>query len=120
MCGIVCAFDLKESVEKLRPQLLEMSKKVRHRGPDWSGIYANEKAVLAHERLAIVDPASGKQPLFSPDGKLIAITNFQVEGEIDEEEDPYGLGRIVGSHLYTATQVYDLNGEFHWLTHGTP
>lgn len=50
-------------------------------------------------------------PAISPDGKLIAITNFQVEGEIDEEEDPYGLGRIVGSHLYTATQVYDLNGD---------
>lgn len=50
-------------------------------------------------------------PAISPDGKLIAITNFQVEGEIDEEEDPYGLGRIIGSHLYTATQIYDLNGE---------
>lgn len=50
-------------------------------------------------------------PAISPDGKLIAITNFQVEGEIDEEEDPYGLGRIVGSHLYTATQVYNLDGE---------
>ena len=70
MCGIVCAFDIKESSEVLRPQLLEMSKKVRHRGPDWSGIYADEKAILAHERLAIVDPASGKQPLFSPDQKL--------------------------------------------------
>jgi len=78
MCGIVCAFDLKESSEKLRPQLLEMSKKVRHRGPDWSGIYANEKAVLAHERLAIVDPASGKQPLFSADGKLVLAANGEI------------------------------------------
>jgi asparagine synthase (glutamine-hydrolysing) len=78
MCGIVCAFDLKESSEKLRPQLLEMSKKVRHRGPDWSGIYANDKAVLAHERLAIVDPASGKQPLFSADGKLVLAANGEI------------------------------------------
>ena len=78
MCGIVCAFDLKESSDKLRPQLLEMSKKVRHRGPDWSGIYANEKAVLAHERLAIVDPASGKQPLFSADGKLVLAANGEI------------------------------------------
>lgn len=62
MCGIVCAFDVKESTEVLRPQLLEMSKKIRHRGPDWSGIFADDKAILAHERLAIVDPASGKQP----------------------------------------------------------
>ena len=42
MCGIVCAFDLKETTEVLRPQLLEMSKKVRHRGPDWSGIYSDD------------------------------------------------------------------------------
>ncbi len=78
MCGIVCAFELKESTEKLRPQLLEMSKKVRHRGPDWSGIYANSKAVLAHERLAIVDPASGKQPLVSEDGKVILAANGEI------------------------------------------
>ena len=78
MCGIVCAFDVKESTEVLRPQLLEMSKKIRHRGPDWSGIYANDKAVLAHERLAIVDPASGKQPLVSEDGKLILAANGEI------------------------------------------
>lgn len=78
MCGIVCAFDLKQESEALRPQLLEMSKKVRHRGPDWSGIYANENAILAHERLAIVDPASGKQPLYSPDGKLVLAANGEI------------------------------------------
>ncbi|RZS91917.1 asparagine synthase B [Aquimarina brevivitae] len=78
MCGIVCAFDLKQSAEALRPQLLEMSKKVRHRGPDWSGIYADEKAILAHERLAIVDPASGKQPLFSEDKKLVLAANGEI------------------------------------------
>ncbi|MEZ2415084.1 asparagine synthase B [Muriicola sp. E247] len=78
MCGIVCAFDIKESSEVLRPQLLEMSKKVRHRGPDWSGIYSDDKAILAHERLAIVDPASGKQPLLSPDGKLVLAANGEI------------------------------------------
>jgi asparagine synthase (glutamine-hydrolysing) len=78
MCGIVCAFDLKEKSEGLRPQLLTMSKKIRHRGPDWSGIYADENAILAHERLAIVDPASGKQPLFSEDGKLVLAANGEI------------------------------------------
>ncbi|MCL6265111.1 asparagine synthase B [Flagellimonas myxillae] len=78
MCGIVCAFDVKESTEALRPQLLEMSKKVRHRGPDWSGIYSDDKAILAHERLAIVDPVSGKQPLFSEDGKLVLAANGEI------------------------------------------
>ena len=78
MCGIVCAFDLKQKTEVLRPQILEMSKKVRHRGPDWSGIYSNENAILAHERLAIVDPASGKQPLFSEDKNLILAANGEI------------------------------------------
>ena len=78
MCGIVCAFDLKDKSEALRPQLLEMSKKVRHRGPDWSGIYSNDKAILAHERLSIVDPVSGKQPLFSEDRKLVLAANGEI------------------------------------------
>ncbi|WP_459212862.1 asparagine synthase B [Aquimarina rhabdastrellae] len=78
MCGIVCAFELKEKAEVLRPQLLEMSKKIRHRGPDWSGIFHNDNAIMAHERLAIVDPASGKQPLFSQDKKLVLAANGEI------------------------------------------
>ncbi len=86
MCGIVCAFDLKEKAEVLRPQLLEMSKKIRHRGPDWSGIYNDEKAILTHERLAIVDPASGKQPLYSEDGKLVLAANGEIYNHIELKE----------------------------------
>ncbi|KAA6434452.1 asparagine synthase B [Rufibacter glacialis] len=83
MCGIVCAFDLKEPVEALRPQLLEMAKCIRHRGPDWSGIYSNENAILAHERLAIVDPTSGKQPLFSEDGNLVLAANGEIYNHLE-------------------------------------
>jgi len=78
MCGIVCAFDLKEKSEVLRPQVLEMAKAIRHRGPDWSGIYSDDKVIMAHERLAIVDPASGKQPLLSDDCKLILAANGEI------------------------------------------
>ena len=78
MCGIVCAFDLKEKSKILRPLVLQMSKKIRHRGPDWSGIYSDNKTIMAHERLAIVDPASGKQPLFSLDRKLILAANGEI------------------------------------------
>ncbi|WP_053970148.1 asparagine synthase B [Mangrovimonas sp. ST2L15] len=78
MCGIVCAFDLKQKSEVLRSQVLEMSKKIRHRGPDWSGIFDNDKAIMAHERLAIVDPASGKQPLFSHDKSLVLAANGEI------------------------------------------
>jgi len=83
MCGFIGVFDLKVGAEALRPQVLEMSKKVRHRGPDWSGIYYSEKAILAHERLAIVDPQSGRQPLYSKDRKLILAVN----GEIYNHEE---------------------------------
>lgn len=78
MCGIVCAFDLKQPAPQLRPRLLEMSGKLRHRGPDWSGIFASEKAILTHERLAIVDPASGRQPIISGDGELILAANGEI------------------------------------------
>ena len=78
MCGIVCAFDLKQTAEDLRPQVLEMAKRVRHRGPDWSGIFSNENAILGHERLAIVDPTSGNQPLFSEDGRYVLAANGEI------------------------------------------
>lgn len=83
MCGIVGVFDLKVSAEGLRTQVLKMSKRIRHRGPDWSGIYCGEKAIIAHERLAIVDPWSGGQPLYSKDKKLI----LGVNGEIYNHRD---------------------------------
>ncbi|MCG6190689.1 asparagine synthase B [Maribellus maritimus] len=78
MCGIIGAFDLKTDAQTLRPSVLEMSKKVRHRGPDWSGIYCGDKAIIAHERLSIVDPESGGQPLYSKDGKLILGVNGEI------------------------------------------
>ena len=78
MCGIVCAFDIKQPAQILRPQVLKMSKKIRHRGPDWSGVYSNDKAILAHERLSIVDPESGKQPLYSKDGNLVLAVNGEI------------------------------------------
>ncbi|MGC6422806.1 MAG: asparagine synthase B [Flavobacteriaceae bacterium] len=78
MCGIVCAFDLKKDVAQLRPQMLQMSKRVRHRGPDWSGISDHPNAILAHERLAIVDPTSGKQPLFNPSKTIVLAANGEI------------------------------------------
>lgn len=67
MCGIVSIFNIQEQTPELRQQALRMSQKIRHRGPDWSGIYCGGSAILAHERLSIVDPESGRQPLFAPD-----------------------------------------------------
>src|SRR5690606_27554817 len=78
MCGIVGAFLINDDLDKLRPQILKMSKRIRHRGPDWSGIYTNDHAILSHERLAIVDPTSGKQPLFGNDNKIILAVNGEI------------------------------------------
>ena len=78
MCGFVGLFDIRQGGERLRAQALRMSAKIRHRGPDWSGIYCGERAVLAHERLSIVDPQSGGQPLHSPDGRLVLAVNGEI------------------------------------------
>ncbi|HON53386.1 MAG TPA: asparagine synthase (glutamine-hydrolyzing), partial [Bacteroidales bacterium] len=78
MCSVLGIFDLKVESQKLREQALQMSRKLRHRGPDWSGIYCGDRAILAHERLSIVDPQSGKQPLYSKDKKLILAVNGEI------------------------------------------
>ena len=83
MCGIAAILGISEPTPQLRQQALLMSKKIRHRGPDWSGIYTGGSAILAHERLSIVDPESGRQPLFSPDGKQVLAVN----GEIYNHQD---------------------------------
>ena len=78
MCGIVSIFNIKEQTPELRQKALRMSGKIRHRGPDWSGVYCGGSAILAHERLAIVDPESGRQPLFSPGKKQVLAVNGEI------------------------------------------
>ena len=78
MCGIVGIFNIKEQSQQMRQKALKMSQKIRHRGPDWSGIYCGGSAILAHERLSIVDPESGGQPLFSPDHKQVLAVNGEI------------------------------------------
>jgi asparagine synthase (glutamine-hydrolysing) len=91
MCGIVGIFGIKEDADKMRSQALSMSKKIRHRGPDWSGIYCGQKAILAHERLAIVDPQSGRQPLYSPDGKVVLAVNGEIYNHQDIRDRQAGI-----------------------------
>jgi len=83
MCGIIGVFDLKTKAAELRPEVLEMAKCLRHRGPDWSGIHLGEKAILAHERLAIVDPSSGRQPLYSDDKKIVLAVNGEIYNHLE-------------------------------------
>ncbi len=83
MCGIACIFNIKQQTPELRQKALTMAKRIRHRGPDWSGIYCGGSAILAHERLSIVDPQSGGQPLFSPDRKQILAVNGEIYNHRD-------------------------------------
>ena len=83
MCGITAIFNIKAQTPELRTKALSMSKKIRHRGPDWSGIYCGGSAILCHERLSIVDPQSGGQPLYSPDRKQILAVNGEIYNHRD-------------------------------------
>ncbi len=83
MCGFVGLFDIKTAGEDQRTKVLTMSKQIRHRGPDWSGVYSGEKAILSHERLSIVDPQSGGQPLYSTDGKIVLAVNGEIYNHTD-------------------------------------
>ena len=80
MVGI---FNIKEQTPELRQKALRMAQKIRHRGPDWSGIHVGGSAILAHERLSIVDPESGGQPLYSPDGKQVLAVNGEIYNHRD-------------------------------------
>ena len=78
MCGIAGIFRIKSHTPELRQKVLKMAKRIRHRGPDWSGIFESPTAIIAHERLSIVDPESGGQPLFSPDGRQVLAVNGEI------------------------------------------
>lgn len=122
MCGIVGVFDLKVESQSLRQQVLKQSKKIRHRGPDWSGIYCGEKAIIAHERLSIVDPESGGQPLYSKDRKLILGVNGEIYNHREiREKTKANYEYMTGSDCEVILALYrekkekfldDMNGIF--------
>ena len=78
MCSIFGILDIKSDAVALRKTALEMSKRLRHRGPDWSGVYSNDKAILVHERLSIVDPGNGAQPLYNPEHTHVLAVNGEI------------------------------------------
>ena len=122
MCGIVSIFHIKEQTPALREKALSMSKKLRHRGPDWSGIYQGKSAILCHERLSIVDPESGGQPLFSPDKKQVLAVNGEIYNHRDIRRQYEGCYEFqTGSDCEVVLALYrdkginfleDLNGIF--------
>lgn len=122
MCGIVGIFNVKKQTPELRQKALRMSQKIRHRGPDWSGIYCGGSAILAHERLSIVDPESGGQPLYSPDRKQVLAVNGEIYNHRDIRKNYAGKYDFqTGSDCEVVLALYrekgihfldDLNGIF--------
>lgn len=117
MCGIVGIFDIKEQSSELRKKALRMSQKIRHRGPDWSGIYCGSHAILCHERLSIVDPQSGKQPLYSPDGKQVLAVNGEIYNHQEiRQETSADFEYQTGSDCEVILALYRAYG-IHFLEH---
>lgn len=115
MCGITAIFNIHKDTSAWRKQALEMSKRIRHRGPDWSGIYQGKTAILAHERLSIVDPASGGQPLVSPDGKVILCVNGEIYNHRELREQLKGAYDFqTGSDCEVILALYQQKG-IHFL-----
>ena len=112
MCGIVCALNINQDSSKLRNHVLEMSKKLRHRGPDWNGIYCDENVILAHERLAIVDPKSGKQPLFSKDQRYVLAANGEIYNDLKKINFPLAMPSANISTGLSPVSAIDVYEEF--------
>ncbi|XP_035846576.1 asparagine synthetase [glutamine-hydrolyzing] isoform X2 [Helianthus annuus] len=83
MCGILAVLGCSDDSQTKRARVLELSRRLKHRGPDWSGLYQRDGCFIAHQRLAIVDPASGDQPLYNEDKTIVVAVN----GEIYNHED---------------------------------
>ncbi|WP_321480520.1 asparagine synthase B [uncultured Bacteroides sp.] len=115
MCGIAGIFKIKEQNKELRQKALKMAQKIRHRGPDWSGIYMGGSAILAHERLSIVDPESGGQPLYSPNKKQVLAVNGEIYNHRDIREEYAGKYNFqTGSDCEVILALYKEKG-IHFL-----
>ena len=122
MCSILGIFNIKTDVKDLRLKALEMTRRMRHRGPDWSGIYVNDNAILTHERLSIVDVNKGAQPLYSTDGKLALAVNGEIYNHKDLKKmlkEPYDFQTESDCEIILALYrqkgmdfLEDLNGIF--------
>ena len=108
MCSIFGILDIREHPETLRRTALEMSRRQLHRGPDWEGIYQGEHALIVHERLSIVDPQNGAQPLYNPARTHVLAVNGEIYNHKDlkqELPEPYTFS--TGSDCEVILPLYE-------------
>ena len=115
MCGIAGILNIKSQTKELRDKALKMAQKIRHRGPDWSGIFVGRSAIMAHERLSIVDPQSGGQPLYSHNGKHVLAVNGEIYNHRDIRSRYSGKYKFqTGSDCEVILALYEEKG-IHFL-----
>ena len=111
MCAIYCLLDHQRSPEEARTQAIAGARLMRHRGPDWAGAYSDEQVAVAHERLAIVDPMSGEQPLRSPEGRYVLAVNGEIYNHQALRSDHPSWTFLTGSDCEVILPLYAKHGE---------
>jgi asparagine synthase (glutamine-hydrolysing) len=108
VCSILGILDIRDKPASLRSEVLARSRRQRHRGPDWSGVFEDDRVILAHERLSIVDPESGAQPLYSADGKTVLAVNGEIydHAELQMAHAP-GYPFLTGSDCEIILALYE-------------
>ncbi|KAH7656776.1 Asparagine synthase (glutamine-hydrolyzing) protein [Dioscorea alata] len=111
MCGILAVLGCSDSSQAKRVRVLELSRRLKHRGPDWSGLYQHGDCFLAHQRLAIVDPASGDQPLYNEDMNIVVTVNGEIYNHEELRKALVGHRFRTGSDCDVIAHLYEEHGE---------
>ncbi|KAG6660966.1 asparagine synthetase [glutamine-hydrolyzing] 3-like [Carya illinoinensis] len=111
MCGILAVFGCAENSQAKRSRIIELSRRLRHRGPDWSGLHCHGDCYLAHQRLAIVDPTSGDQPLYNEDKTVIVTVNGEIYNHKQLREKLKSHQFRTGSDCEVIAHLYEEYGE---------
>lgn len=116
MCSILAVLDIPSDASRYRERALDLSRLQRHRGPDWSGVFADDRVVLVHERLAIVDVDHGAQPIHTPDGAQVLAVNGEIydhREHVGRLRDPYDF--TTGSDCEVILALYRERPDLQWL-----
>ncbi|MCP9630098.1 asparagine synthase B [Rhodopseudomonas palustris] len=117
MCSIFGIFGLQDDDDHsaLRRTCVDLSRRQRHRGPDWSGVYVDAGAIMVHERLSIVDPAGGAQPLLSEDSGLALAVNGEIYNHLELKAEliqPYAFQTGSDCEVINALYREDTSASF--------
>jgi len=111
MCGILAVLGVADVSLAKRARIIELSRRLRHRGPDWSGLHCHQDCYLAHQRLAIVDPTSGDQPLYNEDKSIVVTVNGEIYNHVELKAKLTTHQFQTGSDCEVIAHLYEEYGE---------